>query len=144
MQSRSVIEVDGALVREPHPDGRSRRAADGDGRHRPPTVGEHTGAVLADAGYTAAEIAELHAEESSSPPPRHERAREPPDLLGCASDSSAWAARGPMAHEIVAAGFPTTLWARRPEVLEPYTAPGPPPPALIELGRSSDLVGSAS
>jgi alpha-methylacyl-CoA racemase len=64
VQSRgSVIEVDGTLV-----PGNPIRMADLDGPRTataatvPPTVGEHTDAVLADAGYTATEIAELHAE----------------------------------------------------------------------------------
>ena len=48
---------------------------------------------------------------------------------------------GPMAGRIVEAGFPTTLWARRPESLEPYAdtaakVAGSP----AELAASSDLV----
>jgi len=27
---------------------------------------------------------------------------------------------GPMAHRIIQAGYPTTLWARRPAALEPF------------------------
>src|SRR5246500_766347 len=48
---------------------------------------------------------------------------------------------GPMAERIVEAGFPTTLWARRPASLEPYadtaakTAGSP-----AELAAASDLV----
>ena len=30
----------------------------------------------------------------------------------------------PMAHRIIDAGMPLSVWARRPEVLEPYTAKG--------------------
>ncbi len=49
---------------------------------------------------------------------------------------------GPMARRIVDAGFPTTLWARRPESLEPFagtaaavaTTPG-------DLGAASDVLG---
>lgn len=49
---------------------------------------------------------------------------------------------GPMARRIVEGGFPLTLWARRPESLEPYadtaatTAASP-----AELGAASDVVG---
>lgn len=48
---------------------------------------------------------------------------------------------GPMARRIVEAGFPTTLWARRPASLEPYAdtaakIAGSP----AELAASSDLV----
>ncbi|HZQ30117.1 MAG TPA: NAD(P)-dependent oxidoreductase [Mycobacterium sp.] len=48
---------------------------------------------------------------------------------------------GPMARAIVDAGFDTTLWARRPESLEPYSdtvakVAGSP----AELGAASDLV----
>src|SRR3984885_12917090 len=48
---------------------------------------------------------------------------------------------GPMAGRIVEAGFPTTLWARRPASLEPYAdtaAKGAGSPA--GLAASSDLV----
>ena len=31
---------------------------------------------------------------------------------------------GPMAHRIVDGGIPLVVWARRPEVLEAYTAKG--------------------
>ena len=47
----------------------------------------------------------------------------------------------PMARRIVDAGYPTTLWARRPETLEPFadtdatTAPTP-----AELGAASDVL----
>lgn len=49
---------------------------------------------------------------------------------------------GPIARRIVEGGFPLTLWARRPESLEPYadtaasTASTP-----AELGAASDVVG---
>lgn len=48
---------------------------------------------------------------------------------------------GPMARRIIAAGHPTTLWARRPASLEPYAdtaASVADSPA--ELARASDLV----
>ncbi|MBD0322899.1 MAG: NAD(P)-dependent oxidoreductase, partial [Aldersonia sp.] len=48
---------------------------------------------------------------------------------------------GPMARQIVTAGYPTTLWARRKESLEPYSdtaAKSAETPA--ELGAASDLV----
>jgi 3-hydroxyisobutyrate dehydrogenase len=49
---------------------------------------------------------------------------------------------GPMARRIVDAGFPTTLWARRPEALEPFADTA----AVIaaspaELGAACDLLG---
>jgi 3-hydroxyisobutyrate dehydrogenase-like beta-hydroxyacid dehydrogenase len=48
---------------------------------------------------------------------------------------------GPMARRIVESGYPTTLWARRPETLEPYAdtkaaAAGSP----AELAKESDVV----
>ena len=48
---------------------------------------------------------------------------------------------GPMAGRIIEAGFPTTLWARRPASLEPFagtaaTVAGSP----AELAAASDLV----
>ena len=49
---------------------------------------------------------------------------------------------GPIARRIVDSGLPLTLWARRPESLEPYadtaasTASTP-----AELGAASDVVG---
>jgi 3-hydroxyisobutyrate dehydrogenase len=49
---------------------------------------------------------------------------------------------GPMARQIVDSGFPLTLWARRPESLEPYAdtnASVASTPA--ELGAASDVVG---
>jgi 3-hydroxyisobutyrate dehydrogenase len=47
---------------------------------------------------------------------------------------------GPMARRIVEAGFPTTLWARRPASLEPFgdTAAAASP---AELGAASDVLG---
>ena len=49
---------------------------------------------------------------------------------------------GPMAPRIVESGYPLTIWARRPESLEPYAdtaASVAPTPA--ELGAASDVVG---
>ena len=48
----------------------------------------------------------------------------------------------PIAQRIIDAGFPTTLWARRPATLEPFAA-GPAHRAgdLAELGAACDLVG---
>src|ERR1700744_2808188 len=48
---------------------------------------------------------------------------------------------GPMAGRIIEAGFPTTLWARRPESLEPFadtaaSVAGSP----ADLAAASDLV----
>jgi 3-hydroxyisobutyrate dehydrogenase-like beta-hydroxyacid dehydrogenase len=48
---------------------------------------------------------------------------------------------GPMARRIVEAGYPTTLWARKPETLEPFAET----PAMVaespaELAAASDLV----
>jgi 3-hydroxyisobutyrate dehydrogenase-like beta-hydroxyacid dehydrogenase len=49
---------------------------------------------------------------------------------------------GPMARRIVDAGFPTTLWARRPATLEAFTStPARPARSLADLGRVSDVVG---
>lgn len=48
----------------------------------------------------------------------------------------------PIAHRMIDAGFPTTLWARRPESLEPYRGTGANFAASIEdLGRAADHVG---
>ncbi|MGA7420318.1 MAG: NAD(P)-dependent oxidoreductase [Acidimicrobiales bacterium] len=47
---------------------------------------------------------------------------------------------GPMARRIVEAGFATTLWARRPESLEPLATQTATAGSLVELGRVSDLV----
>jgi 3-hydroxyisobutyrate dehydrogenase len=49
---------------------------------------------------------------------------------------------GPMARRIVDAGFPTTLWARRPESLEPYgdTAACVATTRAV-LGAASDVLG---
>jgi 3-hydroxyisobutyrate dehydrogenase len=49
---------------------------------------------------------------------------------------------GPMAHRIVDAGMPLVVWARRPEVLEPYTAKGAKAAASVaELGAQCAHVG---
>ncbi|MBV8431473.1 MAG: NAD(P)-dependent oxidoreductase [Solirubrobacterales bacterium] len=48
---------------------------------------------------------------------------------------------GPMARRIVDAGFPTTLWARRPETLDPFAGTGAAiVPALGDLGAASDVL----
>jgi 3-hydroxyisobutyrate dehydrogenase-like beta-hydroxyacid dehydrogenase len=48
----------------------------------------------------------------------------------------------PMARRMIAAGFPTVLWARRPETLEPYRESGASFAASVaELGRAVDHVG---
>ena len=49
---------------------------------------------------------------------------------------------GPMAHRIVDAGMNLVVWARRPEVLEAYTAKGAKAAANVaELGAACDHVG---
>ena len=49
---------------------------------------------------------------------------------------------GPMARRIIDAGFPTTLWARRPESLEPFAdTAATVAPSLRELGAASDILG---
>ncbi len=49
---------------------------------------------------------------------------------------------GPMARRIIDAGFPTTLWARRPESLEPFAdTPAAVAGSLGELGAASDVLG---
>jgi len=49
---------------------------------------------------------------------------------------------GPMAHRIIDAGFPTTLWARRPESLKPYEGKGvSEAQSLVSLGSQCDVVG---
>ncbi|WP_042413803.1 NAD(P)-dependent oxidoreductase [Streptacidiphilus anmyonensis] len=49
---------------------------------------------------------------------------------------------GPMAHRIVDAGLPLTLWARHPEALGPYVAKGAGIAAdITELGALSEHVG---
>lgn len=49
---------------------------------------------------------------------------------------------GPMAHRIVDAGLPLVVWARRPEVLEAYTAKGAKAAATVaELGAACHHVG---
>ncbi len=48
----------------------------------------------------------------------------------------------PMAHRIVDAGMDLTVWARRPEVLEAYTAKGAKAAATVaDLGAACDHVG---
>ena len=48
----------------------------------------------------------------------------------------------PMARRIVDAGFPTTLWARRPESLEAFAdTPAVIAGSLAELGEASDILG---
>ena len=48
---------------------------------------------------------------------------------------------GPMARRIIEAGYPTTLWARRPETLEPFAdTPAKVAESPAELGAASDLV----
>jgi 3-hydroxyisobutyrate dehydrogenase len=48
---------------------------------------------------------------------------------------------GPMAARIIEAGFPTTLYARRPETLEPYAGTSASVAATLpELGSASDLL----
>ncbi|WHO37981.1 NAD(P)-dependent oxidoreductase [Sphingobium sp. AP49] len=49
---------------------------------------------------------------------------------------------GPMARRIAAAGYPLTLWARRPEALEPFLAFGATAvPDVATLGATCDHVG---
>lgn len=49
---------------------------------------------------------------------------------------------GPMARRMVEAGYPLTLWARRPEALEPFRDTAAQVAASIaELGEASDHVG---
>jgi 3-hydroxyisobutyrate dehydrogenase len=49
---------------------------------------------------------------------------------------------GPMAARIIEAGFPTTLWARRPESLEQFSGlEFARAESLDELGQTSDVVG---
>ena len=49
---------------------------------------------------------------------------------------------GPMAHRIVDAGMDMVVWARRPEVLEPYAAKGAAAAAsVIALAKQCDHVG---
>ena len=48
---------------------------------------------------------------------------------------------GPMARRIVDAGYPTTLWARRPETLEPFADTAATIAATpAELGAASDVL----
>lgn len=47
-----------------------------------------------------------------------------------------------MARRIIEAGFPTTLWARRPETLEPFAdTAASVAPSVADLGAASDLLG---
>ena len=47
----------------------------------------------------------------------------------------------PMARRIVEAGYPTTLWARRPETLEPFADTAATTVATpAELGAASDVL----
>lgn len=49
---------------------------------------------------------------------------------------------GPMARQIIDAGFPTTLWARRAETLAPYAdTSAAVAGSLRELGAASDVLG---
>jgi 3-hydroxyisobutyrate dehydrogenase len=49
---------------------------------------------------------------------------------------------GPIAARIIAAGHPTSIWARRPSALEPFTALGATPAASpAAVAAASDLVG---
>jgi 3-hydroxyisobutyrate dehydrogenase-like beta-hydroxyacid dehydrogenase len=48
---------------------------------------------------------------------------------------------GPMAERIVAAGYPLTIWARRPEALDPFVAAGAnAAESVADLGAACDLV----
>ncbi|KZS70542.1 6-phosphogluconate dehydrogenase [Mycobacterium kansasii] len=48
---------------------------------------------------------------------------------------------GPMARRIIEAGYPTTLWARRPATLEPFAdTPSKTAASPTELAAASDLV----
>jgi 3-hydroxyisobutyrate dehydrogenase len=46
---------------------------------------------------------------------------------------------GPMARRIIDAGYPTTVWARRAETLEPF-GDARVVPSLVELGATSDIL----
>lgn len=49
---------------------------------------------------------------------------------------------GPMAQRILDGGFSLTVWARRPEALEPYTSKGAEAAAsVVQLGAACDHVG---
>src|SRR5438093_3735174 len=49
---------------------------------------------------------------------------------------------GPMARRIVEGGFPLTIWARRPELVEPFAdTPASVASTPAELGAASDVVG---
>jgi 3-hydroxyisobutyrate dehydrogenase len=48
----------------------------------------------------------------------------------------------PIAHRIIAAGYPTTLWARRAASLTPFADTGAAvAPSLGQLGRAADVLG---
>ena len=48
----------------------------------------------------------------------------------------------PMARRIIDAGFPTTLWARRAESLEPFgDTPAAVATSVAELGAAADVLG---
>ena len=49
---------------------------------------------------------------------------------------------GPMARRIIEAGFPTSLWARRPESVEPFAdTSASVASSLADLGAASDVLG---
>lgn len=49
---------------------------------------------------------------------------------------------GPMAERILAAGYPLTVWARRPEALAPFVAQGAlAAGSIAELGGACDVIG---
>src|SRR5262245_55666741 len=49
---------------------------------------------------------------------------------------------GPMAQQIITAGYPTTLWARRAETLEPYAGSGATfAGSPDELAANSEVIG---
>jgi 3-hydroxyisobutyrate dehydrogenase len=49
---------------------------------------------------------------------------------------------GPMAHRMLDGGYPLVVWARRPEVLEAYTAKGAAAAATVgDLGAQCDHIG---
>lgn len=49
---------------------------------------------------------------------------------------------GPMAERMLASGFPLTVWARRPEALEPFVGQGASAASSVaELGAACDHVG---
>ena len=49
---------------------------------------------------------------------------------------------GPMAHRMIKAGHPVVVWARRAEVMAPYTAAGAlAASSIADLGARCDFVG---